>query len=62
MDLLRQNEGGEDHVTDGKVRQKDIRHRSQRLDLHHDDHNAHVAEETKNEKRRDEGNERCLAV
>ena len=62
MDLLRQNEGGEDHITDGKVRQKDIRHRSQRLDLQHDDHNAHIAEETKNDKRRYEGNEHCLAV
>ena len=62
MDLLRQNEGGKDHVADGKVRQKDIRHRSHFLDLHHDDHNAHVAEETNNEKRRDEGYKSRLAV
>ena len=62
MHFVWQNERDEYQVADGKVRQKHIRHRSQRLDLHNDDHNAHVAEETKNEKRRDEGNECDLAV
>ena len=57
-----QNDWDEYHVADGKVRQEHIRHRSQRLDLHHDDNHAHVAEETKNDKRRDEDYEYYLAV
>ena len=62
MNFVRQNERDEYNVADGKVRQKHIRHRSHRLDLHNDEHNTHVAEETKNEKRRDEGYECYLAV
>ena len=60
--LQRQNDRDEYQVADGKVRQKQIRHRSQRLDLHNDDQNAYVAEEAKDDERRDEGYERCLAV
>ena len=60
--FLWQNDWDEYHVADGKVRQKYIRDRSQRLDLHNDDYNAHVAKETKNDKRRDEDYEYYLAV
>ena len=60
MNLLRENERGDDHVADGQVTEKDVRHRSHVLDLHYDENDAHVAEETGHEKRRDESREGCL--
>ena len=51
MYLLWQHERGEDHVTDGEVREEDVSHRAHRLDLHDDDDDTNIAEETEYEER-----------
>ena len=61
VDLLRQHERGEDHVADGEVTEEYVRHRAHILDLHYDEHDAHVSEKTGHEKRRDERREGPLA-
>ena len=52
VNLLRENERGDDHVTDGQVTERDVCHRSHVLDLRYDENDAHVAEETAYKKRR----------